>query len=68
MILSFPRDRTWERGGETDRHNSGEKDGTDKGAAGEKANQPCENSGGWPLATSLIRPGVAEEGLRVPSL
>lgn len=36
--------------------------------AGDKAKQPSEISGKWPLATSLIGPGVAGEGLGVPSL
>lgn len=30
---------------------------------GEKANQPCKNWSRWPLATSLIGPEVAGEGL-----
>ena len=30
----------------------------DSVAAGDKANQPCEFSGKWPLATSLIGPGA----------
>ena len=38
----------------------------DVGAAGDKANQPCEISGKWPLATSLIGPGLAREGLEYP--
>lgn len=29
---------------------------------GEKANQPCDISGKWPLAASLIRPRVAGRG------
>ena len=40
----------------------------DTEAAGEKANQPRENSDEWPLATSLTGPGVAGEGLGVLSL
>jgi hypothetical protein len=31
----------------------------DKGAAGDKAKQPCEISGKWALGTSLIGPRVA---------
>jgi len=42
-------------------------EGWDAGAAGEKANQTSENVAGWPLATSLIGPGVAVEGLGVPA-
>jgi len=38
------------------------------GPTEEKANQPCENSGGWPQTTSPIGPAVAEESLGVPSL
>jgi len=34
-------------------------------AVGEKTNQPCKNLSKWPLATSLIGPGVAWEGLGV---
>lgn len=37
-------------------------------AAGERDNEPCENSGGQQLATSLIGPRVAGEVLGVPSL
>ena len=36
--------------------------------AGDKSNQPCEISGKWPLATSLIGPWVAGKGSAVPSL
>jgi hypothetical protein len=49
-------------------HDMWKKNGMDVGAAGDRANQPCEISSKWPLATSLIGPGVAEEGLGVPSL
>ena len=42
-------------------------EGWDEGAAGDKANQPCKILGRWPLATFLIGPGVAGEGLGVPS-
>mgnify|MGYP001408378187 CR=1 FL=1 len=34
----------------------------------ERANKPFKNLGEWPLATSPIGPGVAGEGLGVPSL
>ena len=40
----------------------------DAGMVGNKADQPCETSGKWPLATSPIGPGVAGEGLGLPSL
>lgn len=47
------RFRDWERRG----HNS----------RGDKANQPSEFLGKWPLATSPTGPGVAGEDLGVPS-
>jgi hypothetical protein len=50
--------------GESNRHDSGEKD---VGAAGDKANHSCEISGNWLPATSPIGPRVAEEGSEVPS-
>lgn len=34
----------------------------------ERVNEPCKNSGRWPLATSSIGPRVAGEGLELPSL
>jgi hypothetical protein len=34
--------------------------------AGNKTNQSYEFLGGWPLATSLIGPGLAREGLEYP--
>jgi hypothetical protein len=43
-------------------------EGWDAGAAAEKANQPCKNSGKWPLATSPIGLREAEGGLGVPNL
>ena len=36
--------------------------------AGDKANQPRVTSGKWPRATFPIGPGVAGEGLGLPSL
>lgn len=43
-------------------------EGWDIGAAGQKAMQPCENLGEWPLDTSLIGPVVAGKCLGVPSV
>jgi hypothetical protein len=34
----------------------------------ERANEPCENLGMWPLTTSTVGPGVAGKGLGVSSL
>lgn len=54
--------------GEDEERNRGlGEEGWDTGAAEEKANQPCENSGEWPLATSLVGSRVAGEGLGVSS-
>ena len=44
-----------------------EEEGWEIGTSREKANHPCENLGGWPLAIPLIGPVVAGEGLGVPS-
>lgn len=40
----------------------------DIGAARNKANEPCKNSGKWPLAISSIGHGVTRGDLRVSSL
>jgi hypothetical protein len=40
----------------------------DMGAAGDRASEPWESLGKWPLSTPLIWPRVAGEGLGVPSL
>lgn len=45
-----------------------EGDGMDAGVAGDKASQPCEISGRWPLPTAQIGAGVAGEGLGAPRL
>lgn len=43
------------------------KEETDTVEAEDKAIQPCDFSGKWPLATSPTGPRVAGEGLRVPN-